>query len=37
MKAMRTTVLSLIVLLLTVPSIRAQDFSKYRNFSLGTN
>ncbi len=37
MKTMRTTVLSLIVLLLTVPSIRAQDFSKYRNFSLGTN
>ena len=37
MKTMRTTVLSLIVLLLTVPSIRAQEFSKYRNFSLGTN
>ena len=37
MKTMRSTVLSLIVLLLTVPSIRAQDFSKYRNFSLGTN
>src|SRR5437868_2509528 len=37
MKTMRITVLSLIVLLLTVPSIRAQDFSKYRNFSLGTN
>ncbi len=37
MKTMRTTVLSLIVLLLAAPSIRAQDFSKYRNFSLGTN
>ena len=37
MKTMRTTVLCLVVLLLAAPSIRAQDFSKYRNFSLGTN
>jgi hypothetical protein len=37
MKTMRTTVLSLVVLLLAAPILRAQDFSKYRNFSLGTN
>jgi hypothetical protein len=34
---MRTTVLCFVVLLLTAPMLRAQDFSKYRNFSLGTN
>jgi hypothetical protein len=37
MKTMRTTVLCFVVLLLTAPMLRAQDFSKYRNFSLGTN
>ena len=36
MKAMRTSLLCGI-LFLTVPMLRAQDFSKYRNFSLGTN
>jgi hypothetical protein len=36
MKAMRSSILCG-VLLLTVPMLRAQDFSKYRNFSLGTN
>src|SRR6266852_8511948 len=37
MKTMRNVVLCLVVLLLTAPMVRAQDFSKYRNFSLGTN
>jgi hypothetical protein len=37
MKAMRRAVLCFVVLLLTAPMLRAQDFSKYRNFSLGTN
>ena len=36
MKAMRSSILCG-VLLLAVPTLRAQDFSKYRNFSLGTN
>jgi len=36
MKAMRSSILCG-VLLLTAPMLRAQDFSKYRNFSLGTN
>ena len=36
MKAIRSSVL-LGVLLFTVPMLRAQDFSKYRNFSLGTD
>src|SRR4051812_27078529 len=37
MKTIRTTVLCLVVLLLAAPIIRAQDFSKYRKFSLGIN
>jgi hypothetical protein len=37
MKTMRTAVLCFVVLLLTAPMLRAQDFSKYRSFSLGTN
>jgi hypothetical protein len=37
MKTMRTAVLCFVVLLLTAPILRAQDFSKYRGFSLGTN
>ncbi len=37
MKTMRSPVLCFVVLLLTAPMLRAQDFSKYRNFSLGTN
>jgi hypothetical protein len=37
MKTMRNVVLCFVVLLLTAPMLRAQDFSKYRNFSLGTN
>jgi hypothetical protein len=36
MKAMRSSLLCG-VLLLTAPMLRAQDFSKYRNFSLGTD
>jgi hypothetical protein len=36
MKAMRSSILCG-VLLVTAPMLRAQDFSKYRNFSLGTN
>jgi hypothetical protein len=36
MKAMRGSILCG-VLLLTAPMLRAQDFSKYRNFALGTN
>ena len=37
MKTMRSAVLCFVVLLLTSPMLRAQSFSKYRNFSLGTN
>jgi hypothetical protein len=37
MKTMRNVVLCFVVLLLTAPMLRAQNFSKYRNFSLGTN
>jgi hypothetical protein len=37
MKTMRATVLCLVVLALAAPILRAQNFSKYRNFSLGTN
>jgi hypothetical protein len=37
MKMTRSAVLCFVVLLLTAPMLRAQDFSKYRNFSLGTN
>ena len=37
MKTMRSARLCFVVLLLTAPMLRAQDFSKYRNFSLGTN
>jgi len=37
MKSMRNVVLCLVVLLLTAPMLRSQDFSKYRGFSLGTN
>ncbi len=37
MKTMRSACLCLVVLLLAAPMLRAQDFSKYRNFSLGTN
>jgi hypothetical protein len=36
MKTMRSAVLCFVVLLLTAPMLRAQDLSKYRNFSLGT-
>jgi len=35
MKTMRRLFFCLITLLLTAPMLRAQDFSKYRNFSLG--
>jgi hypothetical protein len=37
MKMTRSAVLCSVVLLLAAPMLRAQDFSKYRNFSLGTN
>jgi hypothetical protein len=37
MKTMRSAILCFVVLLLAAPIIRAQDFSKYRNFSLGTS
>jgi len=36
MKTMRSAVLCLVVLFFMAPLLRAQDFSKYRNFSLGT-
>ena len=36
MKTMRSAVLCFVVLLMA-PMLRAQDFSKYRSFSLGTN
>jgi hypothetical protein len=37
MKTMRTSMLCLGALLLAAPMLRAQDFSKYRGFSLGTS
>ncbi|SRR5579883_178334 len=37
MKTMRSAVLCFVVMILTAPMLHAQDFSKYRNFSLGTN
>jgi hypothetical protein len=37
MKTMRSAVFCSMGLLLAAPIIRAQDFSKYRNFSLGRN
>jgi hypothetical protein len=37
MKTLRNSILCLGVVLLAVPVIRAQDFSKYRGFSLGTS
>jgi hypothetical protein len=35
MKTLRSSILCLVVLFLVVPSLRAQDFSKYRHFTLG--
>jgi hypothetical protein len=35
MKAIRTSILCLVVLLFAAPLLRAQDLSKYRHFSLG--
>ena len=35
MKTIRSSILCLSALLLAAPMLRAQDFSKYRNFSLG--
>lgn len=35
MKTLHSSILSLVVLLLTAPLLRAQDFSKYRHFTLG--
>jgi hypothetical protein len=35
MKIMRSTVISLVMLLLSAPLLLGQDLSKYRNFSLG--
>ena len=37
MKKLHSSILCLVVLLLTAPLLRAQDFSKYRHFSLGMN
>ena len=37
MKAARNLFFCLIALLFTVPRIYAQDFAKYRSFSLGSN
>ena len=37
MKAIRVSILSLAALLFAVPILGAQDLSKYRDFSLGTN
>src|SRR6266850_80722 len=37
MKAISSSILCLGALLLAAPMLRAQDFSKYRGFSLGTN
>lgn len=35
MKTLRGSIFSLVVLFLFIPSLRAQDFSKYRHFTLG--
>jgi hypothetical protein len=35
MKTLRTSILCLVALLLAAPMLRAQDFSKYRHFTLG--
>src|SRR5438876_6672525 len=35
MKTMRSSILCFVALFLTVPMLRAQDFSKYRHFTLG--
>ncbi len=37
MKTLHSSILCLVVLLLTAPLLRAQDFSKYRHFTLGMN
>ncbi len=37
MKKIRSSIFCLVVLFLTAPMVGAQDFSKYRAFSLGTN
>jgi len=37
MKAISSSILCLGAVLLAAPALRGQDFSKYRNFSLGTN
>ena len=37
MKKLQSSILCLVVLLLTAPLLRAQDFSKYRHFTLGMN
>jgi len=37
MKAIRSSILCFGALLLASPALRGQDFSKYRNFSLGTS
>jgi hypothetical protein len=37
MKTTRSSILCLIVLLLAAPLLRAQDFSKYRHFTIGMN
>jgi hypothetical protein len=37
MKTIRCSILCFVVLLLAAPMLRAQDFSKYRTFSLGTS
>jgi hypothetical protein len=37
MKKLRSSILCIVVLLLTAPLLRAQDFSKYRHFTLGMN
>ena len=37
MKTLRSLILGLVVLLLPAPSLRAQDLSKYRHFTLGMN
>jgi len=35
MKTLRRSLFCLVVLFLLIPSLRAQDFSKYRHFTLG--
>src|SRR5258708_18879006 len=37
MKTLRSSILGLVILLLVVPLLRAQDLSKYRHFTLGMN